>query len=71
MMGNFFGNGNGYAGEWDSMPDYMQNMMQNYYGGNQFFWQFTGVFHFVTWILLIILLVALIRWTWNKGNKAK
>lgn len=66
MMGHMFGNS--YTGDWDSMPDYMKQMMQNYYGGSSFFWQFAGILEFVTRLLVIILLVALIRWVWKKGN---
>ncbi len=68
MMGHMFGN-NFYNGNWDSMPDYMKQMMQSYYGGMQPFWQFTGVLHFITWLLVAALLVAAIRYLWNKGNK--
>lgn len=28
-----------------------------------------GVFNLITWVLLIVLLIALIRWIWKKGNK--
>jgi len=68
MMGRF---GNWSAGNWEGMPDYMQNMMRNYYGGNQVLWQISPIFDFAVQVLLIVLLVALIRWVWRKGDKAK
>jgi len=39
-------------------------------GGNNTFW-FFSILCFVTWILIIILLIALIRWLWKKGDKVK
>ena len=62
MMGGSWGN-------WDSMPDYMKQMMQSYWGGTQAFWGLGGIVDFVTSILLVILLVAAIRWLWKKGGK--
>ena len=34
------------------------------------FWIF-GALWIVTWILVIVLLIALIRWLWKKGDKVK
>ena len=34
------------------------------------FWVF-GLLWIVTWILIIIVLIALIRWLWKKGDKAR
>lgn len=31
--------------------------------------QFVGVFNLITWVLLVILLIAVIRWVWKKGDK--
>ncbi len=70
MMGHMFRSGY-YGGNWDSMPDYMQKMMQDYYAGNQILWRFSGLMDFILWSLLVILLVALIRWVWRKGDKIK
>ena len=66
MMGNgYFG----YGDNWSDMPDYMQNMMRNYYGGSSFLWQFAGILDFLLKILFIVLLIAVIRWVWMKGGK--
>lgn len=62
MMGGSWGN-------WDSMPDYMQKMMQKYWGGTSPFLGLGGLLDFITSILFIILLIAAIRWLWNKGGK--
>lgn len=55
-------------GSWDTMPDYMKQMMQSYWGGTRPFWAVSGVLDFVTSVLLIILLVAAIRWLWKRGS---
>lgn len=34
------------------------------------FW-FFSILWLVTWVLIIIALIALIRWLWKKGDKAK
>jgi hypothetical protein len=44
-------------------------MMQSYYGGMNTFLPFSGIIHFVTWLLLAALLVAAIRYLWKKGSK--
>mgnify|MGYP001583980508 CR=1 FL=1 len=64
MMGHMWGN----YGNWDQAPDYMKQMMQKYYGGTAPFLGFAGVMEFITWILLVILLIAAIRYLWNKGG---
>ncbi len=53
---------------WDSMPDYMQQMMQSYYGGVKPFGAFIGLMELVTWVLVMALLVTLIRYFWNKAK---
>jgi hypothetical protein len=58
-----------YGGNWDSAPDYMKQMMQSYWGGVQPFWGFTGVLDFIIKILIVVLLIAAIRWLWKKGEK--
>jgi len=65
MMGNMMGSG---WGNWDSMPDYMREMMQSYWGGTQPFWGVSGILDFVTSVLWVVLLIAAIRWLWKKGN---
>jgi len=55
-------------GNWDSMPDYMKQMMQNYYGGTRSLWGLSGVIDFVIQILFVVLLIAAIRWLWKKGS---
>ncbi len=68
MMGHMFGSGwNG--GNWDSMPDYMKQMMQNYWGTTQPFWGVSGILDFVNQILFTVLLIVAIRWLWRKGEK--
>lgn len=66
MMGRGLYN---YGGNWDDMPDYMQKMMQNYYGNNQLLWTVSPILSFAVQILLIVLLIAVIRWVWRKGSK--
>ena len=34
------------------------------------FWIF-GILWAVTWVLIIVVLIALIRWLWKKGDKVK
>ena len=55
-------------GNWDSMPDYMREMMQSYWGGTRAFWGINGILDFVTSVLWVVLLIAAIRWLWKKGN---
>lgn len=56
--------------DWNSMPGYMQDMMQSYAaGGGGLFFRLGGIFELVTWVLVIILLVAAIRLLWKKGSK--
>lgn len=54
---------------WDNLPDYMQQMMQSYWGGIGPFWALSGILDFAIQILWIILLIAAIRWLWMKGGK--
>lgn len=62
MMGGSWGN-------WDQMPDFMREMMQQYWGGLRPFWGFGGLLDLITSILVIVLLIAAIRWLWKKGEK--
>ena len=39
-------------------------------GGSSFFW-FHAILALITWVLVIIVLIALIRWFWKKGDKVK
>lgn len=68
-MMNMMGRGMMYGGDWNSMPDYMKQMMQSYYSGAKPFWALGGILDFVTSILWIVLLTAAIRWLWKMGNK--
>jgi len=68
-MGHIFDGG--YYGNWDSMPESMRQMMQKYYQNVSSYWPFLGLMRFITWILIVMLLVALIRYFWLKGNKEK
>ena len=67
MMGRMMGYGG--FGNYDSLPDYMKQMMQSYYGGVGPFAGFMGIFELIHWILIAALLVAAIRYLWNKGGK--
>lgn len=58
-----------YGTNWQNLPDFMKQMMQQYYGGFQPFWGFLGFFHLIVWVLVVVLLIGLIRWVWKKGNK--
>ena len=56
-------------GDWNSMADFMKEMMRPYQsGGGLVFWQLHWFFELVTWVLIIALLVALVRYLWKKGN---
>jgi len=67
-MGSMFSSG-WSGGSWDSLPDYMQQMMQSYWGGMRPFVAYTWLAHLITWILIVALLVAAIRYLWIKGGK--
>lgn len=44
--------------------------MMPFGGGWNLLWIWLGqVVWLVTWVLLILVLVALVRWLWKKGNK--
>jgi len=66
MMGRIMYGG---LGNYDSLPDYMKQMMQGYYGGMSSLLPYTGIIHLISWILIAALLVAAIRYLWNKGGK--
>jgi len=55
-------------GSWDTMPDYMKQMMQSYWGGTKAVWGLNGILDFLAAVLWIVLLIAAIRWLWKKGN---
>ena len=67
MMGRMMTYGG--FGNYDSLTDYMKQMMQNYYGGVSPFVGLAGIFELIHWILIAVLLVAAIRYLWNKGGK--
>lgn len=59
------------SGDWDSMAGVMKEMMWPYRtGAGWWFWQFHWILALLTWVLIIILLAALIRYFWKKGTKA-
>ena len=60
-----------YSGNWSDMPEGMQNMMQNYYGGMYQYGNWYGLGHLVICVLVIALLVALVRYVWKLGDKVK
>lgn len=39
-------------------------------GGTNAFW-FFGLLWLITWILVMVALIAIIRWLWRKGDKVK
>ena len=56
---------------WDSTPEFMQQMMQQYYGGLRPFWGLSGILDLVTSVLVIVFLIAAIRWLWKKGGEKR
>lgn len=45
------------------------SMMAGFTGmGGGWMW-LGGIFWLVTWVLMVAVLVALLRWLWRKGNK--
>lgn len=63
--------GNGYYGNWDSLPESMRQMMQQYYQNASPYWPILGLMQFIAWILVMALVVSLIRYFWLKGNNEK
>ena len=56
--------------DWNSMADFMKEMMRPYQsGGGLVFWQLHWLFELITWFLIIALLAALVRYFWRKGEK--
>ena len=56
-------------GDWNSVAEVMKDMMWPYQTGpGRLLWGSHWVFELITWILIIILLIGLIRWIWKKGN---
>lgn len=53
--------------DWDKMAEVMQKSGCGNVGP-AFLWQGHWVLGFVTWLLIIVLLIALIRWVWKKGT---
>lgn len=51
---------------WSSRP-----MMWGWANQNPTLWWLHGILAFATWILVIIVLIALVRWLWKKGDKAR
>lgn len=41
------------------------------FGNNQGAFWFFSILWLATWILVIVVLIALIRWLWKKGDKVK
>lgn len=58
-----------FSGDFEKMPESMRAMMQNYYQGLAPFGSVFGFLELVTWILLLGLIVALIRYFWLKADK--
>ena len=54
-----------FDGRWGYHP------MMGLAGTNPGFFWFYGILWLVTWVLVIVALVALIRWLWKKGDKVK
>jgi len=45
--------------------------MMGWAGNNPGAFWFFGILWLATWILVIVALIALIRWLWKKGDKGK
>ncbi|KKR57711.1 MAG: hypothetical protein UU05_C0024G0018 [Candidatus Curtissbacteria bacterium GW2011_GWA1_40_47] len=45
--------------------------MMGWMGGNTGAFWFFGILWLATWILVIVVLIALIRWLWKKGDKGR
>ena len=56
---------------WGVVAEMMREMMPHKFGTGQVFWQIHWALGFIIWILVIVLLIALIRWVWKKGDKVK
>lgn len=67
MMG--YGHGRVLGSFNGEMADFMKDMMWPYQTGpGRLFWGAHWVFELVTWVLIIVLLIGLIRWVWKKGG---
>ena len=58
-------------GNWDGVPQGMQQMMQNQYSGMYGYGNLYGLGHLIFCVLIIALLVSLIRYFWKMGDKIK
>ena len=54
----------------DFGANYHQMMWWGGPGGSSLFW-FHAILALITWVLVIIVLIVLIRWLWKKGDKVK
>ena len=45
--------------------------MMGWMGNNPGLFWFFGIIWLVTWILIIVALIALIRWLWKKGDNGR
>lgn len=50
---------------------YYDHPMMGGFGESGYGLWFFDIMHLVTWLLVIAVLVALLRWLWKKGDKAK
>ncbi len=58
------------SADWGQMNEFMRQMMWPYQSGwGRTFWEFHWVLGLITWVLVAILLIGVIRWVWKKGNK--
>ena len=57
------GSDNGYY--WSGHP------MMGWFGNSNASWVVGSVFWLITWLLIIAVLVALVRWLWKKGDSEK
>ncbi|MBI2594409.1 hypothetical protein HYW39_01800 [Candidatus Curtissbacteria bacterium] len=58
-------------GSWSGGSPWAGHPMMWWAGSNpNAFWLF-GLLWLVTWILVIVVLVALVRWLWKKGDKIR
>ncbi|MBI2327690.1 hypothetical protein HYU92_05230 [Candidatus Curtissbacteria bacterium] len=57
----------------DLDPDgrYWGHPMMWWGGGNQVTYTLFSILWLITWILVVIVLIALARWLWKKGDKGR
>lgn len=63
--------GDATEANWGEMVKFMREMMWPYQTGlGRSFWGWHWIFELITWVLIIALLAAAVRWLWKKGDKS-